>query len=115
MAFMGETEEVGVAELLQVLAHRKHSGRLSITAEGEEIQIFLGNGKVILVSSSNHALRLGRVLVRLGMLSATQLDAAVREQDLPGSGRPLGQILVDANWIPASSSPPPPRNSASRR
>ena len=99
MAFMGETEEIGVAELLSVLARRKHSGRLSITAEGEEVQIFLEHGKVILVSSSNHALRLGRVLVRLGMVSSQQLDAAIREQDLPGSGRPLGQILVDAGWI----------------
>src|SRR5262249_5179294 len=99
VAFMGETEEVGVAELLSVLASRRHSGRLSITAEGEEIQIFLAHGKVVLVSSSNHALRLGRVLVRLGFVTAAQLDAAVREQDLPGSGRPLGQILVDAGWI----------------
>ena len=55
MAFMGETAEVGLAELLSVLAHRQHTGRLTIISEGEEAQIFLDDGKVVLISSSNPA------------------------------------------------------------
>lgn len=99
MAFMGETEEVGIAELLSVLAHRKHTGRLTIISEGEEVQIYLAGGKVILVSSTNHALRLGRVLLRLGMIEPGRLDAAIREQNLQGGSRPLGQILIDAGSV----------------
>lgn len=98
MAFMGETVDIGVGELLSVLAQRGHDGRLSITADGDEVQIYLAGGKIILVSSSNHALRLGRVLVRLGVLDAARLDAAVREQDRNGRGRPLGRILIENGW-----------------
>jgi hypothetical protein len=101
VAFMGETAVVGLAELLSVLAHRRHAGRLTIISEGEEAQIFLDDGKVILVSSSNHALRLGRILLRLGILSSDRLDSALREQDVQGRRQPLGQILVDAGAVTA--------------
>lgn len=99
MAFMGETAVIGLAELLSVLAARRHSGRLTIISEGEEAQIFLDDGKVILVSSSNHALRLGRILLRLGILTGDQLDNALRAQDIQGGHRPLGQILLDAGAV----------------
>ncbi len=94
MAFMGETTDVGVAELLSVLARRKHSGRLHINATGDEVQVTLESGKVTQVSSSHHSLRLGRVLVRQGVLTETDLDNAVRDQTSGQSGRPLGQILI---------------------
>lgn len=77
MAFMGETVDIGGAELLSVLARRRHAGRLTITADGDEVQIFLNDGKVILMSSSNHSLRLGRMLVRLGVIDQERLDAGI--------------------------------------
>ncbi|MGI8476017.1 MAG: DUF4388 domain-containing protein [Thermomicrobiales bacterium] len=95
---MGETVDIGVAELLSVLARRRHARRLTITADGDEVQTFLNDGKVILMSSSNHSLRLGRVLVRLGVIDQERLDAAIQEQDRNGRGRPLGQILIDRGW-----------------
>jgi hypothetical protein len=101
VAFMGETVEIGLAELLSVLAHRGHTGRLTIISEGEEAQIFLDGGKVILVSSSNHALRLGRILLRLGILTVDQLDNALREQDVQGGRQPLGQMLIEAGAVTA--------------
>ncbi len=99
MAFMGETVDVGVAELLSVLARRQHRGRLSISADGDETQIYLDAGKVILVNSSLRGLRLGQILLRLRLLEPERLDAAVREQDSNGRGRPLGQILLERGWI----------------
>jgi hypothetical protein len=99
VAFMGETAVIGLAELLSVLATRRHSGRLTIISEGDEAQIFLDEGKVILVNSSNHALRLGRILLRLGILTGDQLDNALRAQDMQGGHRPLGQILLDARAV----------------
>lgn len=94
MAFMGETTDVGVAELLSVLARRGHTGRLHINAEGEEVQVVLNGGKVTKVSSSHHSLRIGRVLVRMGVLSDGDLNEAVKEQVSQQSTRPLGQILT---------------------
>jgi DNA-binding transcriptional ArsR family regulator len=94
MAFMGETTDVGVAELLSVLARRGHTGRLQINSDGEEVQVVLNGGKVTQVTSSHHSLRLGRVLVRMGVLREEDLNDAVRAQVAQQTAKPLGQILT---------------------
>jgi hypothetical protein len=99
MAFMGETTEVGVAELLSVLARRGHTGRLTISADRDDTQIYLDAGAIALVSSTGRDLRLGRMLIRLGALDEAQLGSAVREQDQAGNGRALGQILVESGRV----------------
>lgn len=99
MAFMGETTEVGIADLLSVLARRGHTGRLTISADKDDTQIYLDGGKISLVSSSRRELRLGRVLVRLGTIDEVNLGAAVREQDQNGAGRALGQILTESGRL----------------
>lgn len=99
MAFMGETNEVGIADLLSVLARRGHTGRLTISAGCDDTQIYLDDGRISLVSSSRRELRLGRMLVRLGAIDDVKLGAAVREQDQDGEGRALGQILTESGRI----------------
>ena len=99
MAFMGETNEVGIADLLSVLARRGHTGRLTISAGSDDTQIYLDDGRISLVSSSRRELRLGRMLVRLGAIDDVKLGAAVREQDQDGEGRALGQILTESGRI----------------
>lgn len=99
MAFMGETTEVGVAELLSVLARRGHTGRLAIAAGHDDTQIYLDSGKISLISSNRRELRLGRVLVRLGAIDEASLDSAVRDQYQADKGRPLGQILIESGRI----------------
>jgi hypothetical protein len=99
VAFMGETIDVNVADLLSVLARRRHSGRLAISLDGEEIQLFLDQGRIVSVTSSNHGLRIGRTLVRLGILDPMRLETAVREQEVSGNGRPIGEILLQCGWV----------------
>ncbi len=99
MAFMGETSDVGVAELLSVLARRGHTGRLHINSQGEEVQVILNGGKVTQVSSSHHSLRIGRVLVRMGALKEEELNDAVRQQVSQQGNRPLGQILTGSGYV----------------
>src|SRR3954447_22060552 len=99
MAFMGEIRDIGVADLLYLLAIRQQSGRLSITANGDEVSIFIDNGRMVVVNSSNPALRLGRMLVQLDYLSDAQLREALKYQEHQGAGRSLGNILVNENFI----------------
>ncbi len=102
MAFMGETSDVGVAELLSVLARRGHTGRLHINSQGEEVQVILNGGKVTQVSSSHHSLRIGRVLVRMGALKEEELNEAVKQQVSQQGNRPLGQILTASGYVTQS-------------
>jgi hypothetical protein len=41
MAFMGELSDIGVADLLYLLALGRQSGKLSIAANGEEVGLFI--------------------------------------------------------------------------
>ena len=81
MSFMGEINDIGVADLLYLLALRQQSGRLSVVANGDEVSLHIEHGKMVLVTSSNMALRLGRMLVRLEFLTYDRLREALRRQE----------------------------------
>jgi hypothetical protein len=99
MAFMGEIRDIGVADLLYLLAIRQQSGRLSITANGDEVSIFIDYGRMVVVTSSNPSFRLGRMLIQLDYLSDAQLRDALKFQEHQGAGRSLGSILVHENFV----------------
>jgi hypothetical protein len=98
MSFMGEISDIGVADLLYLLALRQQSGRLSVVANGDEVSLYVERGKMVLVTSSNMALRLGRMLVRLDFLTNDRLKDALRRQE-QGGKRPLGSILIEGGFI----------------
>jgi hypothetical protein len=99
MAFMGELSDIGVADLLYLLALRQQTGKLSVNANGDEVGLFIEGGRMILVTSSNMSLRLGKMLVRLDILTNERLRDALRLQEQSGQGRPLGTLLIDAGFI----------------
>jgi len=99
MSFMGEIRDIGVADLLYLLAIRQQSGRLSIVANGDEVSIFIDRGRMVVVTSSNPALRLGRMLVQLEYLSDQRLRDALHFQEQRGEGRSLGSLLVSEGYI----------------
>jgi hypothetical protein len=99
MAFMGEIRDIGVADLLYLLALRQQSGRLSVVANGDEVSIFIDHGRMVVVTSSNPALRLGRMLVHLDYLTNDRLREALKFQEHHGGGRSLGTILVHEGFI----------------
>lgn len=99
MAFMGELSDMGVADLLYLLALRQQTGKLSVNANGDEVGLFIEEGRMILVTSSNMALRLGKMLVRLEILTNERLREALRYQEQSGRGRPLGTLLIEAEFI----------------
>ena len=81
MSFMGEINDIGVADLLYLLALRQQSGRLSVVANGDKVSLYVEQGKMVLVTSSKMALRLGRMLVRLEFLTNDRLREALRLQE----------------------------------
>lgn len=99
MAFMGELADIGVTDLLHLLDVRRQTGKLTISANGDEISLFLEEGRLVFVTSSNLSLRLGRVLLRLGLIDEIQLRKALQEQESGGTHRSLGRILVDRGWL----------------
>lgn len=101
MAFMGELRDIGVADLIYLLAIRRQSGKLAVTSSGDEVSLFLEHGQMVLVTSSDASLRLGRMLIRLGMIDNERLQDALQMQQSLAKGQPLGRLLLDQGVVTA--------------
>jgi len=99
MSFMGELNDIGVADLLYLLALRRQTGRLAISSSGEEVSLYLERGQLVLVTSSNASLRLGRMLIRLGILDGDRLREALQAQEQFARGQPLGRVLLTYDFV----------------
>lgn len=99
MAMMGDLADAALAELLFLFGVRRRTGHLAIRASGDEVQLQLTNGRVMLVNSSNSSLRLGRTLLRLGYITHDQLRKALQEQESADERRSLGSTLIAHGWL----------------
>ncbi|MER3439428.1 MAG: hypothetical protein C4346_18575 [Chloroflexota bacterium] len=99
MSFMGELSDIGVADILYLLALRRQTGKLTVSANGDEVTLYLDRGQLSSITSTNLGLRLGRMLVRLGYLTVDQLQEALQEQERGERARSLGTIVLERGWI----------------
>jgi hypothetical protein len=99
MSFMGELNDIRVADLLYLLELRRQTGRLAISSNGEEVSLYLERGQLVLVTSSNASLRLGRMLIRLGILDEDRLREALQAQEQFARGQPLGRVLLSYDFV----------------
>jgi len=100
---MGELSDVSLTGLVGLFALDERTGKLTVKADGQEVHLYLAAGQLVHVTSSDLTLRLGRMLIRRGLLSSQQLLDALHEQALApepdGRGRPLGRLLVARGWV----------------
>jgi Domain of unknown function (DUF4388) len=95
---MGDLGDFGVVGILHMLAARRGSGRLRLNADGEELNLFLTQGQLTLLTSSFLPPRLGRILHQRGLISTHQLHEALRIQTAGGHELSLGEIVVGQRW-----------------
>ncbi|MDQ3167100.1 MAG: DUF4388 domain-containing protein [Chloroflexota bacterium] len=96
---MGGLGDFDVAGILQLLTFRRATGQLIITAENDQVSLTLDKGKLIQVSSIRLPLRLGRILLRRGLITTEQVQQALYDQEHGPERRSLGAILVDRGWL----------------
>lgn len=102
--FAGSLAALTVPEVVQFVYSSLKTGVLLVAAGGagegppdapEQLRrrsIYFKDGQVVFASSSDPADRLAPVLLRLGLVGEPELEHCAR---LVGSGRPLGQVLVE--------------------
>lgn len=93
MAIEGRLEEIGLADLCQLLSMGRKTGCLTVRDRSNFGHIYFDGGRVVFSSVLNRPDRLGEVLVRSGVISRDDLAAAMEEQ-VKHPARRLGQILV---------------------
>jgi Domain of unknown function (DUF4388) len=99
MSFMGELADIGVSDLLYLIAVRCQTGKLTVNTNNEDVSLYFDHGQLVLVKSSNPTLRLGKTLVRMGFLSNEQLREALARQERDVISQALGGLLIKYQYI----------------
>jgi Domain of unknown function (DUF4388) len=92
----GRLEGISVPDLLWDLCRRKSSGVLSLASRGITKRVYIEAGRIVFAASGEPNDRLGELLLRDGVITLDQLEAAITK--LP-SGKRLGTILVEAGHL----------------
>ncbi|MCC6790107.1 MAG: DUF4388 domain-containing protein [Thermomicrobiales bacterium] len=99
MSTIGELSDFGVADLIDILTRRERTGRLAVKSGGQEVYLYFERGQLVLIGTTDITLRLGRLLIRQGLLDTPRLLDALHAQAESGSKKPLGTILIERGWI----------------
>jgi hypothetical protein len=99
VATIGELSDFNVSDLMMVISQRRRTGRLMIKSGGTEVALYFDQGELVRVGSSDIAFRIGRMLVRQGLLDTPRLLEALQLQAEAGGDVPIGEVLLGQGWI----------------
>ncbi len=99
MALVGKLEDLQLAELFHLLSLFKKSGKLTLTADDATGFFYFKDGKICHASTGKPGPPLGELLVRRNLISAPELESALRYQVEEGEWRRLGTILVEKRLV----------------
>ncbi len=94
MSLVGNLEDLGLGEILQIVSLSRKSGVLSLHSRGREARIIFRSGQVIRASSSSFQQNLGEVLIQKGVIDLTTLKQALSIQEDEDFSSLLGTILT---------------------
>src|SRR5512139_2613046 len=96
MAFTGDLELLNIVDIIQLLNTTRKSGTLFVKGLKGESRIIFSNGYIVGASHLNNRVRIGTVLVKMGAISAEDLEQALEVQKQAGKDRkPLIATLVE--------------------
>lgn len=94
MSLVGNLEDLGLGEILQIVSLSRKSGMLALHSRGREGRVVFRQGQVVRASSSSYQQNLGEVLVQRGILDVGTLRKALAFQENGGFSERLGTILI---------------------
>lgn len=100
MSLVGKLEDLGLGEILQIVALSGKSGVLHVKSRGREGKIFFHKGKVVNAFSDSYKINLGEYLIRKGIVSQDVINKALELQKNHGYKEKLGTILINYFKIP---------------
>lgn len=94
MSLVGNLEDLGLGEILQIVSLSRKSGVLQLNSRDREGRVIFHDGQVIRASASTFPENLGDLVLRAGMADMDTLKKAVVIQHESDDGRRIGDILV---------------------
>ncbi|GAC1469716.1 MAG: response regulator [Desulfuromonadaceae bacterium] len=94
MSLVGNLEELGLGEILQIVSLSRKTGVLSLSSRGRDGSVFFRQGQVVRAASNTYHQSLGEVLIQKGVIDLALLRKALAFQQENGFRQRLGVILV---------------------
>lgn len=100
MSFTGDLEHMPIVDVIQLLHSTRKTGTLCLRSRKGESQLVFNDGYIVSANHVNTSVRVGRILVEMGVVTADELDEALLEQKGAGAGRkPLIASLIERGRI----------------
>ncbi|WP_026843164.1 DUF4388 domain-containing protein [Citrifermentans bremense] len=103
MSLVGNLEDLGLGEILQIVSLSRRSGVLSLESRGREARVIFRNGQVIRANSTTFQQNLGEVLIQQGVIDLAILKRALSIQAEEGYSQLLGGIMIDRFGVSADA------------
>ena len=100
MSLVGNLEDLGLGEILQIVSLSRKSGVLSLFSRGREGIIVFRQGQVIRATIDGQQSHLGQLLVKNGVITDATLRNALTLQGQEGGKERLGEILTSRFSVP---------------
>lgn len=94
MSLVGNLEDLGLGEILQIVSLSRKTGVLTIHSREREGKIVFRHGQVIRATSNTYQQSLGEVLIQKGVIHLAVLRKALALQQESGFRERLGVILI---------------------
>jgi len=94
MSLVGNLEDLGLGEILQIVSLSRKSGVLSLRSGEREGRIVFRQGMVVRAVSSSYQQSIGEVLIQKGVLGDDTLKQALAFQEAEGFTELLGTVLI---------------------
>lgn len=100
MAFTGDLEQLPIVDVIQLLNSTRKSGILFVKGRKGESQLVFKDGYIVSANHLNNSIRIGHVLVEMGLVSQQLIDDALRKQQANAlHRRPLAIMLIDMGLL----------------
>jgi hypothetical protein len=94
-----DIEDLGAADFMMVLAQNQKTGQLTIENGDDRLKLAFRFGNIVYAASTGVRETVGAMLVRRGLVSEEELEAALETQRRKEGTALLGQILVDMDAV----------------
>lgn len=94
MSLVGNLEDLGLGEILQIVSLSRKSGILTLRSGKREGVVVFRHGQVVRARSSSYQQNLGEVLLHKGIIDRSLLKQALAVQEEEGFKERLGTILI---------------------
>ncbi len=102
MSLVGNLEDLGLGEILQIVSLSRKSGVLSLESLGREGKVTFLEGQVIRATTSSSKINLGDMLVKHNLVDLETLKKALFIQRNSDNPPRLGTILSEKFGVPAA-------------